>query len=155
MRLCNRCNQWGETAEPCTCTDDLMEADQDIAELKAINGRLQYQNDRLSAKVQKLELAEKMAREARVRMVAAEQRAAQAEAEVERLKKLHNMQTLNWSLHNKTQAAEIEKKAAAQAERDAVRECERIAYGSIETSHTFYPIREAIRNRWPQHFKGE
>lgn len=84
MRLCTRCNRWGETSEPCTCTDDLIEADQDISELKEINGCLQYQNDRLAAKTRKLELAEKMAREARTQMVEAEQRAEQAERDAVR-----------------------------------------------------------------------
>lgn len=125
MRLCNRCNQWGETAEPYTCTDELIEADQDIAELKEVNGRLQYQNDRLAAKVQKLELAEKMAREARARTVAAEQR-------------------------------------VAQAEREAVRECERIARENRLKYQAYNDDRllivgcdGIIRNRYPQHFEGE
>lgn len=86
----------------------------------------------------------------REQLAAAEQRAAQAEEKVRRLEQLHNMQTLNWSLHNKTQAEEIEKKAAAQAEREAVRECEKIAMQHLaNASHVAY----RIRNRWPQHFK--
>jgi len=66
-----------------------------------------------------------------------------------------SLRVLEKNYHDmKAQLAAAEQRAA-QAERDAVRECERIAYGSIETANTFYPIREAIRNRYPQHFKGE
>lgn len=143
MRLCSRCNQWGETADPCNCTEDLIEADQDIAELEEVNGRLQCQNDRLAAKVQKLELAEKMAREARARMVEAEQRAEKAEkdvisAQAEFVEILHNRQ------------AKIE--ALKTAERNAVRECERIASLSDGPG---WEVGVFIRNRYPQHFEGE
>lgn len=145
MRLCNRCNQWGETADPCNCTDDLITADQEIAELKEINGRLQYQNDRLAAKVSRLELAEKMAREARARMVAAEQRAEQAEKEVisaqtEFVEILYNRQAKIGVLKT--------------AERNAVRECARIADG-WDYSQPDAGIGDVIRNRYPQHFEGE
>lgn len=53
MRLCSRCNQLGETADPCTCDIDLVAADHDIAELKK----------QLAAAEQRAEQAEREAAE--------------------------------------------------------------------------------------------
>lgn len=98
------------------CTAPAEESEQEdleqrINELLSVNGSLQFKNDQLSAKCQRLDVAEKMAREARERMVAAEQ-------------------------------------CAAQAERDAVRECEKIS--KPRDKH----VAMMIRKRYPQHFEG-
>ena len=100
MRLCNRCNQWGETAEPCTCTEDLIEADQDIAYL-------------------------------RQQLAAAEQRAEQAEKQIVRL---HNAASCIKHWHDAYNGGMV-----------------------VSGSHVLdlWDVLDDIRNRYPQHFKGE
>ena len=147
MRLCSRCNQLGETADPCTCDIDLVAADHDIAELKkqlvAAEQRaetLKDERDMYDARATEywedvLELSDKLED--------AEQRAEKAEkdvisAQAEFVEILHNRQ------------AKIE--ALKTAERNAVRECERIASRHIANAqHVAYQI----RNRYPQHFEEE
>lgn len=168
------------------CTAPAEESEQEdleqrIDELLSANGSLQFKNDQLSAKCQRLDVAEKMAREARearVRMVAAEQRAEtlkderdmydarateywedvlelsdkleDAEQRAEKAEKdvISAQAEFVEILHNRQ--AKIE--ALKTAERNAVRECERIASRHIANAqHVAYQI----RNRYPQHFEEE
>ncbi len=156
----------------------LVAAEQRIDELLSANGSLQYKNDRLTAKTQRLEVAEKMAREARAQLAAAEQRAEtlkderdmydarateywedvlelsdkleDAEQRAEKAEKdvISAQAEFVEILHNRQ--AKIE--ALKTAERNAVRECERIASRHIANAqHVAYQI----RNRYPQHFEEE
>lgn len=74
----------GDVGEIAQIIAEKQAAEQRIDELLSANGSLQYKNDRLAAKTQRLEVAEKMASEARAEMVAAEQRAEQAERDAVR-----------------------------------------------------------------------
>lgn len=153
------------------CTAPAEETEQEyleqrIDELLSANGSLQFKNDQLSAKCQRLDVAEKMAREARERMVAAEQRAEKAEVPIAEAKreadalaiwlwKTHYQEAApNWELCDSVAGVitQIDNMVCQLIPRErvaeAVRECEKIS--KPRDKH----VAMMIRKRYPQHFEG-
>ena len=167
MRLCNRCNQWGETAEPCTCTEELIDADQDVADLKQQLAEAEQRAEKAEKRVDDLscstsgmeKLLAEIAKRAGVEdgdvdgLIEWAEKAEQAEKDL-----AATMVEVAEILHNRQ--AKIE--ALKQAERDAVRECEKIARESRLQAEAYNDERllivgcdGSIRNRYPQHFEEE